>query len=84
MKIYGQVLGVGFRFFIHRKACGDGAVTGWIKNTDDHVEALFEGDKDLVERCIEACRVGPSFAKVTKVDVSWGEPKGEFSRFEVL
>ena len=84
MKIYGQVLGVGFRFFIHRKACGDGMVNGWVKNADDHVEALFEGEKELVERCIEACRVGPSFAKVKDVKVSWGEPTGDFSHFEVL
>lgn len=75
---------MGFRFFLHRKACGDGPVNGWVKNAEDHVEAILEGDKELLERCIAACRVGPPFAKVTKVDVSWGEPTGEFSRFEVL
>jgi len=37
-----------------------------------------------VERCIEACRVGPSFAKVEDVKVTWGEPTGDFSHFEVL
>jgi len=83
IRIHGKVQNVGFRFFIHRKAAGAGAL-GWAKNADDHVEVMLEGDKDRIEQCIEACRKGPLFANIKKMDVSWEKPTGEFKSFEVI
>lgn len=82
IKIHGKVQNVGFRFFIHRKAAGAGAC-GWARNADGYVEVVLEGDKEKLEECITSCRKGPLFANVEKMDVSWEEPTGEFTNFEI-
>jgi acylphosphatase len=79
---HGIVQGVGFRFFINRKASSAG-LKGWVKNADGFVEAVLEGDKEKVEKCLEACKQGPPFSKIKKLDVNWEDPTGEFDRFEV-
>ncbi|HEB13952.1 MAG TPA: hypothetical protein ENI09_00880, partial [candidate division WWE3 bacterium] len=43
IKAYGKVQGVGFRFFVNRRASASG-VKGWIRNADGFVEAVMEGD----------------------------------------
>jgi acylphosphatase len=59
-------------------------VTGWVRNLrDGRVEAVFEGEKDDVERLVEFCRRGPSGARVTHVDVSHEDYTGEFRDFQV-
>ena len=43
---------------------------GWVRNrSDGSVEALVVGDDDAVGKMIEACRRGPTLAKVDAVDV---------------
>lgn len=67
--VRGYVQGVGFRANCARRADALG-VTGWVRNQwDGSVEALFEGDAAAVERLIDWCRVGPSRAEVTGVEV---------------
>ncbi|MFQ6050446.1 MAG: acylphosphatase [Candidatus Hydrothermarchaeota archaeon] len=81
--ISGRVQGVFFRSHTRRTAI-DLGITGWVRNLrDGRVEAVFEGEKDKVERMINWCRRGPPHAKVTSVDVKWEEYKGEFDGFEV-
>jgi len=59
-------------------------VMGWVRNLPDgRVEAVFEGEKEDVEKLIEFCQRGPPGARVTKVDVRWEEYKGEFRGFEI-
>jgi acylphosphatase len=59
-------------------------LTGWVRNTPEGgVEAVFEGDKEKVEKALDFCRRGPEGARVTDVDVKWEEYKGEFSGFSV-
>lgn len=74
--VSGRVQGVGYR-----ASCFDAVVdhvAGWVRNLPDgRVEALFEGEKDEVEKAIAWCRRGPPSARVTDVMVSWEEPKGE-------
>jgi acylphosphatase len=36
-----------------------------------------------VEQLLEECRRGPPLARVERVDVEWGEYKGDFEGFEV-
>ena len=79
----GRVQGVFFRFETWELARGLG-VAGWVRNRrDGRVEAVFEGEREDVERLIEFCRRGPSGARVTSVEVRWEEPTGEFEGFKV-
>jgi len=81
--ISGRVQGVFFRSETQDEARRQN-VTGWVRNLRDRrVEAVFEGEKDRVEALIEFCRRGPLGAKVTRVEVTWGDYTGEFKRFSI-
>lgn len=81
--VSGMVQGVFFRSETRDEAVRQG-VTGWVRNLPDgRVEAVFEGEKDDVDRLVEFCRRGPPGARVAGVDVSWGEYTGEFRGFRV-
>ena len=57
--IQGMVQGVFFRSTIRSQAKLL-EVNGWTRNTTDgHVEAVFEGDRDRVEKIITFCWKGP-------------------------
>jgi len=59
-------------------------VKGWVRNCPDgRVEAVFEGDKESVERIIQWCRRGPSEAEVENVRVEWEDYTGEFETFSI-
>jgi acylphosphatase len=47
------------------------------------VEALFEGEKQDVEKALEFCRRGPPGARVQNLDLKWEEWKGESRNFRV-
>jgi acylphosphatase len=81
LAISGRVQGVGFRFYMERKARELG-IAGWVRNRrDGSVESVVQGDPGAVETIIEWARRGPPSAVVAEVKVSEGE--GEFARFEV-
>jgi acylphosphatase len=81
--VSGRVQGVFFRFETRNLATRRN-VTGWVRNTSDNrVEAIFEGEKEDVERLIEFCKKGPSGARVTKLDVQWEEYDEEFRDFKI-
>ena len=81
--VSGRVQGVFFRFEAQRLARSL-RVSGWVTNRrDGRVEAVFEGDKENVEKLLAFCRRGPSGARVTNVEAVWGEPTGEFEDFSV-
>ena len=66
----GRVQGVGFRAFVQREAeaC---AVNGWVRNRrNGDVEAVFAGSAEAVATLCEACRRGPSPARVESVEIS--------------
>jgi acylphosphatase len=50
---------------------------------DGRVEAIFEGEKESVEKLIEFCKIGPHGAKVTGVEVEWAGYEGEFEEFRI-
>jgi acylphosphatase len=69
LKIYGKVQGVGMRYFIKRKA-DNLKVFGYAKNLPDStVEALLIGDNDNINYLIEDIKVGPSLAKISKIEI---------------
>ena len=79
LRISGRVQGVGFRFYMERKARELG-VTGWVRNRfDGTVEATVQGTPEAVEAMIAAARQGPRAALVTDVKVTDGN--GEYSEF---
>lgn len=81
--VSGRVQGVFFRSETQHEASRR-HVTGWVQNlSDERVEAVFEGEKDDVDKLIEFCRRGPLGARVTKVDVQWEDYTGDFRGFEV-
>jgi len=81
--ISGRVQGVFFRSETQDEAVRQG-LTGWVRNLPDgKVEAVFEGEKDRVEALIEFCRRGPPGARVTRVEVTWGDFTGEFKSFSI-
>jgi acylphosphatase len=74
--VSGRVQGVWFRESCRREA-GDRGVTGWIRNrADGAVEAVFEGQESAVAQVVAWCRIGPSRAVVTGVDVVEETPEG--------
>ena len=79
----GRVQGVFFRSETRYEAKRR-KVAGWVRNTSDgRVEAVFEGEKEDVEKVIDFCRRGPSGARVMKIDVRWEDYIGEFKDFKV-
>jgi len=81
--VSGRVQGVFFRTETQDEAIRQN-VTGWVRNLHDgRVEAVFEGEKENVDRLIEFCRRGPPGARVTRVDVAWEHYTGEFRSFQI-
>lgn len=81
--VHGLVQGVWFRASTKEEADRIG-VKGWVRNLPDgSVEAVFEGEKKKVEEVIGWCHRGPSGARVSKVDIVWEPPTGEFERFDI-
>lgn len=83
MRVYGRVQGVYFRQETAEQARARG-VSGWVRNNPDgSVEAVFEGDRRMVEEMVEWCRRGPAAAKVERLEVEGEEPAGEPAGFAV-
>ncbi len=81
--VSGRVQGVFFRANTKDKA-GELGVTGWVRNLpDSRVEAIFEGEKEKVEKMVDWTREGPAVAKVERFDLIWENYKGEFDGFSV-
>ena len=69
LTITGRVQGVGYRDWVIATARRHG-LSGWVRNrTDGAVEALIVGDDEPVGEMIDACRRGPTLARVDNVDI---------------
>jgi acylphosphatase len=69
LTISGRVQGVGYRDWAIDTGLRLG-LTGWVRNrSDGAVEALIVGEESAVGQMIEACRRGPSLARVDEIDV---------------
>ena len=81
--VRGIVQGVGFRYFVYRKAKEMG-VQGFVKNRGDgsvYIEAV--AGRPLIEELINSLRGGPREAHVTDVQVEWETPAEQFRDFEI-
>ena len=82
--ISGKVQGVWFRANTKEKA-RQLNIKGWVRNLPDgRVEAVFQGEKEMVEEMIKWCYKGPPLAEVENVEVEWKEPEEEFEDFSIL
>jgi acylphosphatase len=69
IKVFGCVQGVLFRQSAAYKAEELG-ITGFVRNDyDGSVYLEVEGKKEILDKFVAWCRRGPSFAKVTKIEV---------------
>ena len=80
--VHGFVQGVFFRDTLRRQAATRGVSGRARNNRDGTVEAVFEGEREAVERMVELARQGPSGARVDRIEVFEEEPEG-LSAFEV-
>lgn len=79
--VSGRVQGVFFRAAVAETA-EEAGLTGFVRNLrDGRVEAVFEGDKETVQRLIDWCHEGPPSARVDSVEVFWEAATGEFTGF---
>jgi len=81
--IDGRVQGVFYRAFTRELAHNLG-LDGWVRNLrDSRVEALFEGEKGIIQKAIQACYSGPPGARITNIDVQWETYTGDEKGFSV-
>jgi acylphosphatase len=81
--VHGDVQGVGFRYFVQRKARQLGLL-GWVRNNDDGtVELVAEGERPSLELLRQAVGEGPGHARVERVDAQWGSATGNLRGFDL-
>ena len=81
--ISGRVQGVGYRYYMQRKARELG-IAGWVRNrSDGTVEVVAEGTREAVGELIAWCRDGPPHAHVSGLEIIDEAPIGE-SAFRVV
>ena len=81
--VRGLVQGVSYRHFVLRNAQMLN-LAGYAKNLrDGSVEVVAEGEREQLEQLLAKLKMGPSEARVERVDVKWEEYSGKYSRFEI-
>jgi acylphosphatase len=81
--VHGDVQGVGFRYFVQRKAQQLG-LRGWVRNNDDGtVELVAEGGREQLEQLKRALQEGPRMARVDRVETQWSVGTGDLRGFEL-
>ena len=81
--VRGDVQGVGFRYFLIRRAQAL-ELEGWVTNRDDGaVEFVAEGRRPDLEQLERAAREGPRMARVATVEVDWSRAIGGLDRFDI-
>jgi acylphosphatase len=81
--VHGDVQGVGFRYFVQRRARQLG-LRGWVRNNDDgSVELVAEGERGELEELKRAAEQGPRMARVDRVDARWSGATGDLHAFDL-
>jgi acylphosphatase len=81
--VRGRVQGVGFRYFVVRRAMELGIV-GWVaNNADGSVALVAEGWPDALDAFEAGLRVGPIGAVVEAVDAVRMAGTGRLERFRI-
>ncbi len=81
--VKGMVQGVGFRYFVHKRATQIG-LTGYAKNLENgNVEVKAEGERSLIEELIKEIKVGPRMSHVSDIFVDWKPFEQNFTEFTI-
>ena len=81
--VRGRVQGVGFRYFVVRRAM-ELHLVGWVANTaDGSVRCVAEGSVDALDTLETSLRSGPTGAIVDAVDAVRMAATGRFDRFAI-
>jgi acylphosphatase len=81
--VYGRVQGVGFRYFVIRKA-HTLDLRGFARNeSDGSVEVLAQGPRPALERLLASLGQGPDGARVSDVRATWSTPTEYMSGFHL-
>jgi len=81
--VHGDVQGVGFRYFVQRKAQQLG-LQGWVRNNDNGtVEVVAEGSREQLEDLKRALQEGPRMARVDRVETRWSNATGGMRGFDL-
>jgi acylphosphatase len=81
--IDGRVQGVFYRAFTGEIA-HTLRLSGWVRNLrDGRVEAVLEGEKDMIQQAIQKCYAGPPGARVSTIEVQWEHYTGEENGFNI-
>lgn len=83
LTVSGLVQGVGFRYFVSRRA-RDLGVTGYAKNlSSGQVEIVACGERGLVDELVKSVRIGPRFASVSGVELEEIEIDTPYTNFGI-
>ena len=81
--VSGLVQGIGFRYFTQRKA-RQSNLSGYVKNLPDgNVLCEVEGEEGIVRDFINELKIGPSFSRVSGVNVNTSPDLYGYKSFEV-
>ncbi|HEY9073460.1 MAG TPA: acylphosphatase [Desulfobaccales bacterium] len=82
--VEGRVQGVFFRAATRDEARARG-LAGWVRNLPDgRVEALFEGDRQIIDTMLAWCHKGPPYAYVDQIEEEWQPYLGDLMDFRVV
>ncbi len=86
VKIFGRVQGVGFRWFLRKKAKEFG-IKGYAENLSDGTVEVFaqadNNENNSLNGFLEACKKGPFLARVDKVIIEKVEDNIMFGEFQI-
>lgn len=83
LRVVGRVQGVGFRYYIQRRAASC-LLRGWVRNEDDgSVILVAEGQYPLLDELRHAAATGPPGARVDSVLEEPVEDSEDLPPFEV-
>ena len=68
IRIYGRVQGVSFRLFLREHMARLGLVGDATNVSDGSVEVTVEGEEEAMQQLVDACRKGPTLARVDRVE----------------
>lgn len=81
--VEGQVQGVGYRYFVQRRASRLN-LTGYVMNlSDGRVRVRVEGTPESIEELARELEKGPPLARVEKISLTWLPPSGRFATFGI-
>ena len=81
--IHGKIQGVYFRDYTKAEALSLG-VAGWIQNmSNGTVEAVIEGESELVDKMLAWLEVGSPGSEVEKIVAREERPYGETGAFNI-